>query len=118
MRRRLLIGALTVLGLILLLAISVFIYIRTGRLDRFLQRQIVENLAEVGVRAEIGKAHLDLSRPYKVILDDIKLYSRDRDQPFASLDRVEATFSVLNYLRQNIKTVSYTHLTLPTKRIV
>ena len=103
MRRRLLIGASIVLGLILLLAFSVFIYIRSGRLDRFLQRQIVENLAESGIRAEIGNAHLDLARPYKVILQDLKLYAGDRTQPFCTLDKIEARFSVIDYLRQVFK---------------
>src|SRR5262249_18975993 len=103
MRRRLLIGALSLLGLIVLLAVSVFIYIRSGRLDRYLQNEIVKSLAEVGIRAEIGNAHLDLSRPYRVILADIKLYSRDRTDPFATLDRIEARFSVLDYLKQNVK---------------
>ncbi|HKF57618.1 MAG TPA: AsmA family protein, partial [Blastocatellia bacterium] len=103
MRRRLLIGALVFLGLILLLAVAVLFYIRSGRLDRFLQAEIVKSLAEVGIRAEIGNAHLDLSRPYKVILQDVRLYPRDSTRPLATLDRIEARFSVLDYLRQNIK---------------
>jgi translocation and assembly module TamB len=105
MRRRLLIGALVFLGLILLLVVSVFLYIRSGRLDRFLQGEIVKGLAEVGIRAEIGNAHLDLARPYRVILEDVKLYPREGTQPLATFDRIEATFSVLNYLKQNIKII-------------
>src|SRR5215831_19306828 len=103
MRRRLLIGALALVGLFVLLAGSLFIYIRSGRLDLYLQNKIIESLAEVGIRAEIGSAHLDLSRPYKVTLRDIKLYAGRGTQPFGSLDRIEARFSVLSYLRQNIK---------------
>src|SRR5215467_2233990 len=103
MRRRLLIGALAVFGLILLLAVAVFIYIRSGHLDRFLQAKVIESLAEVGVRAEIGNAHLDLSRPYKVTLQDIKLYAANGTRPFGSIDRIEARFSVLSYLKQNVK---------------
>jgi translocation and assembly module TamB len=103
MRRRLLIGALVFLGLILLLVVAVLLYIRSGRLDRFLQAEIVKSLAEVGIRAEIGNAHLDLSRPYKVILQDVRLYPGDSTKPLATVDRIEARFSVLDYLRQNIK---------------
>jgi translocation and assembly module TamB len=103
MRRRLLIGALAVVAFIVLVLASVFIYIRSGRLDRRLQSEIVKGLAEVGVRAEIGKAHLDLSRPYKVILHDVKLYAGEKSEPFASLDSIEARFSVIDYLRQNVK---------------
>src|SRR5215831_7429790 len=103
MRRRLLIGALVFLGFILILVVAVFLYIRSGRLDRYLQAEIVKSLAEVGIRAEIGNAHLDLSRPYRVILQDVRLYPRDGAQALATLDRVEARFSVLDYLRQNIK---------------
>src|SRR5215469_11566605 len=112
MRRRLLIGALVFLGLILLLVVAVFLYIRSGRLDRLLQAEIVKSLAEIGIRAEIGSAHLDLSRPYKVILQDVKLYPWDSTRPLAALDRIEARFSVLDYLKQNIKIsdVEVTHL--------
>jgi translocation and assembly module TamB len=101
MRRRLLIGALTAVGLTLIFVASLFIYIRSGRLDRFLEAKIVEALAEVGVRAEIERAHLEL-RPYKVRLDGVKLYTETGSAPFGVIGSIEAEFSVLDYLKQNI----------------
>jgi len=61
MRRKLLIGALSVLTLILLLVIGVFIYLRSGRLDNYLREKVVEAFADVGITAKIGSASLDLA---------------------------------------------------------
>lgn len=107
MRKRILIGAGALLGLLLVFAFSVFIYIRSGRLDQFLKGQIVEALAEVGVRAEIGNAHLDL-RPYKVTIEGLKLYTEKDNQPLAAVERVQAAFSVLDYLQQRVRITTVT----------
>jgi len=107
MRRKLLIGAISLLTLILLLVVGVFVYIRSGRLDNFLKDQIVDGLAEVGVNAEIGEAHLDLGG-YKVTLSDIKLSAANGKNRFGTIDRIEAQFSVLSYLRQRIKITNVT----------
>ena len=102
MRRKLLIGAVSFLTLILLLITGLFIYIRSGRLDNYLREQVVEALADVGVTAEIGSANLDL-RGYKVTLKDIKLSATDGKNRFGTIERIEAQFSVLSYLNQRIK---------------
>jgi translocation and assembly module TamB len=107
MRRKLLIGAISLLTLILLLVVGVFVYIRSGRLDTFLKNQVVEALAEVGVNAEIGEAHLDLGG-YKVTLSDIKLSAANGKNRFGTIDRIEAQFSVLSYLGQRIKITNVT----------
>ena len=101
MRRKIVTGALTAIGLILVLVASLFVYIRSGRLDRFLESKIVESLREVGIRAEIGRAHLDL-RPYKVSLEDLRLYTQTSSEPFGAIGRIDAEFSVVDYLKQNI----------------
>lgn len=101
MRRKLLIGAVSLLSLVLLLLIAVFIYLRSGRLDTFLREQVVEAFADVGIRAEIGNAHLDL-RGYRVTLEDIKLYAGDGQKPFGAIESFSAQFSVLSYLGQRI----------------
>lgn len=108
MRRKLLIGAGIVLGIVLLLFIAVVFYIRSGRLDKFLESQVITALAEFGIRAEIGKTHLDL-RGYKVTLDDVSLYAGDGKAPFGKVKQLSAEFSVLSYLRQEI---NITHVTL------
>lgn len=102
MRRKLLIGGLSLLGLILLLVLAVFIFIRSGRLDRYLQSQVIEAFDEVGIRAEIGSTHLDI-RGYRVTLGDIKLYAGKGEKPFGAIDEFTAQFSVLSYLHQKIK---------------
>src|SRR5256714_1464213 len=101
MRRKLLIAALALLGVILLLFIAVVLYIRSGRLDLYLQSQVIEALNDFGIRAEIGTTHLDL-RGYKVTLDDVKLYAGDAGEPFGKIKQMTAEFSVISYLRREI----------------
>ena len=102
MRRKLFIGAISLLTLVLLLIIGVFIYIRSGRLDNYLREQVVEALADVGIDAEIGSAHLDLGG-YRVTLKDIKLSAANGKSRFGTIDSLTAQFSVLSYLNQRIK---------------
>ncbi len=102
MRRKLFIGAISLVSLILLLLLGVVFYIRSGRLDRFLKEQVVEALADVGIAAEIGKVQLDI-RGYRVTLEDIKLSAADGKNRFGTIDKLTADFSVLSYLHQRIK---------------
>lgn len=102
MRRKLLIGGLAFFGIVLLLIIAVLVYIRSGRLDLYLEGQVREALADFGIRAEIGNAHLDL-RGYRVTLDHIKLYAGDGQKPFGEIDQFTAQFSVISYLSQRVK---------------
>lgn len=102
MRRKLFIGAAILMSLVLLVVLSAIVYVRSGRLDLYLQSQVVEAFADVGIRAEIGKAHLDL-RGYRVTLDDIKLYAGDGQKPFGAIDSLSAQFSVLSYLGQRFQ---------------
>ena len=101
MRRKLLIGAISLLTLILLLAVSVFIYIRSGRLDNYLRDRVVEALADVGITAEIGSARLDLGG-YRVTLSDIKLSAANGKNRFGTIESLTAQFSVISYLKQRI----------------
>lgn len=102
MRRKLLIGAISLLSLILILLIAVFIYVRSGQLDVFLQRQVVAALADVGINAKIGSAHLDI-RGSSVTLENVELYAGDGQKPFGAIERLTAQFSVLSYLHQRIQ---------------
>ena len=101
MRKKLLIGAISLLSLILLLIVGVFIYIRSGHLDNYLRDQIVTALADVGVTADIGRTHLDL-RGYKVTLEDIKLSAANGKNRFGTIESLTAEFSVISYLKQRI----------------
>ncbi|HWO02399.1 MAG TPA: translocation/assembly module TamB domain-containing protein, partial [Blastocatellia bacterium] len=108
--RKLLIGAIIFLSLVLLLAVSVTFYVRSGRLDLYLQEQVIEAFADAGIRAELGKTSLDL-RGYRVTLEDIKLYAGDGEKPFGAIKSLSAQFSVVSYLRQRfqITQVEVTH---------
>ena len=72
MRRKLLIVAASLLGLIVILSLSALFYVRSGRLDLLLQRQLISALDEAGIRAELAKATLDL-RGYTVSLEGLRL---------------------------------------------
>jgi translocation and assembly module TamB len=101
MRRKLLIAALALLGVVFLLFIAIVFYIRSGRLDLYLQSQVIDALGDFGIRADIGNTHLDL-RGYKVTLDDVKLYAGDAREPFGKVKQMTAEFSVISYLRREI----------------
>src|SRR5262245_4746138 len=102
MRRKLLIGAASLLGVILLLIAALFFYIRSGRLDQYLQEQVIEAFGDVGIRAEIGSTHIGL-RSNRVTLSNIKLRAGDSKEPFGEIDGITAQFSVLSYLHQRFQ---------------
>lgn len=101
MRRKLLIGGLVLVGLLSILIISAIVYVRSGRLDQWLQAQLEETLLERGIRAEIGRLSLDITGS-RVDLEDLKLYDRKGTRPFANMQRVEVQFSVVDYFRQKV----------------
>lgn len=101
MRRKLLIGGLAVLGLLSILIISAIVYVRSGRLDQWLESQLEETLLERGIRAEIGKLSLDITGS-RVDLEELKLYDRKGTRPFADVLRIEVQFSVVDYFRQKV----------------
>src|ERR1700732_2726482 len=99
MRRKLVIGAISLTSFLLLLVLAAILFVRAGRLDLFLEDQIKSSLADAGVRAEIGNAHLDLSG-YVVRLTGVKLFTEEGQKPFGSIENIEAKFSVVSYLQQ------------------
>src|SRR5215210_3971282 len=107
MRRKFLIGAATFLGLILILAIAVFWYIRSGRLDLYIQGRLVEAFKEFGIRAEIEKTRLSITG-YTVTLDGINLYAGDAQEAFGKIKNIKVGFSVLSYLKQRINITEVT----------
>lgn len=112
MRRKLLIGAVSLLSLVVLLLIAVFFYVRSGRLDAYLREQVVEALADVGIKAKIGSSHLDL-RGYRVTLNDIELSAGEGQKPFGAIESFSAQFSVLSYLHQRIQ-ITQVEITRPS----
>lgn len=111
MRRKLLIGAISLLSVVLILIIAAFVYVRSGRLDLFLQGEVVEGLREVGIEAKIGETRLDI-RGSRVTLKDIELTAAGSEKPFGSVERMEVQFSVIDYLRQKVN-ITQVHVTHP-----
>ncbi len=74
-----------------------------------LKAQIVEALKDMGIRAEIKEAHVELFGD-KVTLENIDLYTEDGQQPFGHIKKIEANFSIVSYFRQeaNITEVTVT----------
>jgi translocation and assembly module TamB len=93
--------ALFFLGLILLLAIAVVIYIRSGGLDNILRNQIIAGLKDNGIRAVIGNTKLDITGS-KVTIENLQLFAEGEDKPFVTVERIEGEFSVISYLAQRI----------------
>ncbi|HEY7547658.1 MAG TPA: AsmA-like C-terminal region-containing protein, partial [Blastocatellia bacterium] len=101
MRRKILIALGSLLALLLILLAFAVWYVRSGRLDRFVESQIIESLAESGIRARIGRTHLDLGG-YTVTLENIQLDTEKEGKPFGSIGSIEVSFSVLDYFRQRL----------------
>src|SRR5262245_11022886 len=101
MSKKVKIAALSILGLLILLAVAVLIFIRSGQLDKLLRDQIVAVLKDAGIHAEIGDSRLDLTGS-KVTIEDIRLYIEGESQPFATIARIDGEFSVISYLSQRI----------------
>src|SRR6185295_9871956 len=115
MRRKILFGAAALLGLILILVVSVFWYIRSGRLDLYLQGQIIAALKDVGIDATIEESHLDLAG-YKVRLSGVELSSSKTQKKLGSIKEILTEFSVISYLEQKIE-ITKVVITNPDFRI-
>src|ERR1051325_101533 len=93
-KRLLFIGSGTLL-LIVGLALWAFLYVRSGRLDRYIVSQVQTALAEYGLRAEVG--NLDLVwgiRTAKV--RDVKIYNQETGQLVATLDNAVLAVEIPN----------------------
>src|SRR5262249_31955347 len=110
MRRKLLIVAGSVAGLILFAGLPLVVYIRRRRLEPLLQKPLIFAPDEAGIRAEVGSAKLDLAG-YRVTLEDIHLFVKENGKDLGSVDRLVAAFSVTSYLHQHfsIKEVQIVH---------
>jgi translocation and assembly module TamB len=101
MRKKLLIAGAILLALIIVLIAAAVFYVRSGRLDLLLQRQVIAALDDAGIRAEIGETRLDLSG-YKVTLKGLRLFVKKDNRLFGEVDQITANFSIASYLRQEI----------------
>jgi outer membrane protein insertion porin family len=87
-RKRVLRIGLGVLSLLALLVLAGFLYIRTGRLDRFISNQVLEALGEYGLRAEIGSFNITWGVQTAKV-GDIKIYNQQTGQLIATVGQAE-----------------------------
>jgi translocation and assembly module TamB len=111
-RRKLLVGAISTLGVVLVLLIAVFWYVRSGRLDARLEYEIEVALRDVGIDARFERVSLDI-RGYKVTLNGVTLSSLKSGKELGKIDEVVVEFSVLDYLRQKVE-INEIMVTRPT----
>src|SRR5262245_23816147 len=87
-RKRLLWTGLGVFSLLAFLVLAGLLYVRTGRLNRFISSQVVEALREYGLRAEIGNFNIAWGIQTAKI-GDVKIYNQQTGQLIATVDRAE-----------------------------
>src|SRR5262245_7572996 len=87
-RKRLIWIGFSVFSLLALLVLAGLLYVRTGRLNRYISGQVVEALGSYGLRVEIG--NFNISWGFQTAkIGDIKIYNQQTAQLIASVDRAE-----------------------------
>src|SRR5262245_17650169 len=87
-RKRLIWIGFSVFSLLALLVLAGLIYVRTGRLNRYISGQVVEALGAYGLRVEIGNFNISWGLQTAKI-GDIKIYNQQTGQLIATVDRAE-----------------------------
>ncbi|HKQ89161.1 MAG TPA: translocation/assembly module TamB domain-containing protein [Blastocatellia bacterium] len=87
-RKRLLWIGLSVFSLLVLITLAGLLYVRTGRLNRYISSQVVEALSEYGLRVEIGNFNITWSFQTAKI-GDIKIYNQQTGQLIATIEQAE-----------------------------
>src|SRR5215468_9828012 len=87
-RKRLLWIGFSVFSLLALLVLAGLLYVRAGRLNRYISSQVVEALGAYGLRVEIGNFHISWGIQTAKI-GDIKIYNQQTGQLIATVDRAE-----------------------------
>jgi outer membrane protein assembly complex protein YaeT len=77
-----------VFSLLALLVLAGLLYVRTGRLNRFISSQVVEALSEYGLRAEIGNFSIAWGIQTAKI-GGIKIFNQQTGQLIATVDQAE-----------------------------
>ena len=83
-RKRLLWIGFSVFSLLVLITLAGLLYVRTGRLNRYISSQVVEALSEYGLRVEIG--NFNISWGFQTAkIGDIKIYNQQTGQLIATM---------------------------------
>src|SRR5262245_33564393 len=87
-RKRLLWIGFGVFSLLALLVLAGLLYVRTGRINRYISSQVVAALGAYGLRVEIGNFNISWGIQTAKI-GDIKIYNQQTGQLIATVDRAE-----------------------------
>ncbi len=87
-RKRLLWIGFGVFSVLILLTLAGLIYVRTGRLNRYISSQVVEALEAYGLRVEIGSFNITWGLQTAKI-GDIKISNQQTGQLIATIDQAE-----------------------------
>src|SRR5215813_7886677 len=85
-RKRLFWIAFSVFSLLAFVVLAGLLYVRTGRLNRYISSQVVEALSAYGLRVEIGNFNISWGLQTAKI-GDIKIYNQQTGQLIATVDR-------------------------------
>ena len=102
-RRTLTITALSLLGLLALVALAAFLWVRSGKFDNWVARQLKTALAEYGIRAEIGAVKPSI-RGLSIELNDVKLFAKDAQEPFAVCEHLLGNVTFRDLFKRNSPT--------------
>ena len=97
-RKRLLWIGFGVFSLLTILVLAGLLYVRTGKLNRYISSQVVEALGAYGLRAEIGSFNVTWGIQTAKI-GDIKIYNQLTGQLIATIDRAEMEVQIREPLR-------------------
>src|SRR5215813_643072 len=87
-RKRLLWIGFGIFSLLAILVLAGLVYVRTGKLNRYISNQVVEALGAYGLRAEIGEFNITWGAQTAKI-GAIKIYNQQTGQLIATIDRVD-----------------------------
>src|SRR5215510_1886095 len=87
-RKRLIWIGFSVFSLIALLVLAGLLYVRTGRLNRYISGQVVEALGSYGLRVEIGNFNISWG-VQTANIGDIKIYNQQTGQLIATVAQAE-----------------------------
>src|ERR1700755_1730020 len=90
---------------VIALAFIIFILYRTGQVDKYVARQIIDTLARYNIRAELGVFTTKLG-PRTVEIRDLKLYNASTGAQIGQIERIVATVRIEDLyalsLRRNV----------------
>ncbi len=89
-RKNFIIAALSLILLLSFLFLAGVVWVKSGRFDQWVATQLTTQLAEFGIRTEIGAVKPSL-RDLSLELENVKLYPEKEKEPFTTFEKLNAT---------------------------